>query len=247
MNVTIEVIEDDLAELGVSAEQLKEAVTRKIVGGLDVDGDTLYINGEGVSVAIHVKFGAKGAYLTMSAVANRTGWTATLVSRLLGDPDKRINKYGRDLGLYAVARVEQAEGEPEFAQAQAAIAKRRLSAAKAVETKKVKLLDAIRTTPITVEKFTQHKLLRRAIDRYNARSHGRSFASLSDDPLFLERITVNFIRHDLTQYDQTLWDAAGKTGIDSAVAALRKRVYEAIAQAYPLLSDECVRQLETRR
>lgn len=52
MNVIIKVTQDDLAEMGVSAEQLQEAVTRQIEGGLDVDGDTLYIDGADVSVVI---------------------------------------------------------------------------------------------------------------------------------------------------------------------------------------------------
>ena len=52
MKVTIKMTLGDLAEMGVSAEQLEEAVTRQIEGGLDVGGDTLYINGADVSVVI---------------------------------------------------------------------------------------------------------------------------------------------------------------------------------------------------
>lgn len=135
---------------------------------------------------------------------------------------------------------------PEFAQAQAAIAKRKLAAAKAVATKTARLVQAIQAMPITVERLKLSRLQQLAIDSYNARSSGHSFASRNDDPAFLERITVNFVRHELTQYDQALWEAAGKTGIAQAVTEIRRRVYGAIAQAYPSLCDECARQLGAR-
>ena len=67
------------------------------------------------------------------------------------------------------------------------------------------------------------------------------------DPVFLDRITVNYIRHELTQYDGALVEVAGQTGIQQAVDAIRARVYEAIADAYPMLADECTRQLERKR
>ena len=189
-----------------------------------------------------------GTFLTKTAVIDRSGWTTTLVTRLLGEPDQRKKVLGRStsLALYALARVELAETSPEFAQAQAAIAKRKLAAAKAVATKTARLVQAIQAMPITVERLKLSRLQQLAIDSYNARSHGHSFASRNDDPAFLERITVNFVRHELTQYDQALWEAAGKTGIAQAVTEIRRRVYGAIAQAYPSLCDECARQLGAR-
>ena len=85
----------------------------------------------------------------------------------------------------------------------------------------------------------------RAVQDYNENS--REFrASLDSDPAFLERITVNYIRHSLTDYDRSLAELAGKTGIVSGVAAIREKVYGAIAAAYPDLSDECDRQMRAR-
>ena len=187
-------------------------------------------------------------HLTKSALLERAGWTATLVSRLLGEPDQRKKVFGRTvpLALYAVARIEQAEAGSEFAQAQALIAKRKTAAAKAVATKTAKLMAAIEAMPVTVERLSPAEVRRQAIDSYNMRSHGDSFASNADDPAFLERITVNFIRHELTEYDVALWEAAGKVGTARAVAKIRRRVYSAIAQAYPPLSEECGRQIEAR-
>jgi hypothetical protein len=42
------------------------------------------------------------------------------------------------------------------------------------------------------------------------------------DPAFLERITVNFIRHELTEYDESLQEVAGRMGVDEAMALMRK-------------------------
>ena len=188
-------------------------------------------------------------HLTKSALLERAGWTATLVSRLLGEPDQRKKAFGRSmpLSLYELARIEQVEAGSEFAMAQASVAKRKAAAAKAVATKTAKLMAAIKAMPVTVERLGLSDVRRQAIDSYNMRSRSDLFASQADDPAFLQRITVNFIRHDLTEYDVALWEVAGKTGIARAVAEIRHRVYSAIAQVYPALSDECKRQIEARK
>ncbi len=188
-------------------------------------------------------------HITKSALLERAGWTATLVSRLLGEPDQRKKVFGRTnpLALYALARIEQAEATADFAQAQAGIAKRKIAAAKAVATKTANLMAAIDAMPITVERLGLTNIKRQAIDSYNRRSRGDSLATNSDDPAFLDRITLNFIRHELTEYDLALLEVARKTGVALAVTRIRRRVYSAIAQAYPSLSDECERQVEERR
>jgi len=186
---------------------------------------------------------------TKTALLQRPGWTATLVSRLLGEPDRRKKVFGytTPLALYSIARIEQAEAGAEFAQAQAGVAKRKEAAAKAVETKIAKLMVAIEAMPISVERLSLDRVKKQAIDSYNMRNRGESFASKDDDPAFLDRITVNFIRHELTQYDSALWAIVGKTGISRAVAEIRRRVYSAIAQAYPYLKAECERQIAARQ
>ena len=52
MKVTVEVTQADLAEMGVSAEQLEDAVKQEVEGGLDVDGETRYINDADVTVVV---------------------------------------------------------------------------------------------------------------------------------------------------------------------------------------------------
>jgi hypothetical protein len=184
--------------------------------------------------------------LTRTSVIQRPGWSLTLVVRLLGEPDQRKKVFGRStpLALYSLHRVEQAEASEAFLTAQAALSKRKASAERAVATKKAKLLEAVRSMRIHVRSMPLDRVRKSAVDSYNNRS--ASFASFSDDPAFLDRITVNFIRHELTEYDLALWEAAGKTGVNEAVFVIRERIYAAIAEVYPSLGDECDRQLEAR-
>lgn len=51
MRVNIDVAPADLAEMGMTAEQLQEAA-RNALGKLDVDGDALYINDLDVQVLV---------------------------------------------------------------------------------------------------------------------------------------------------------------------------------------------------
>ncbi len=86
-------------------------------------------------------------------------------------------------------------------------------------------------------------LLDLAIDHYNARSNGNYVgASRDSDPDFLERIQVNFLRHELTNYDWHLGQLKGYTGVEEARGRVRERVLDAIAEAYPDLASECSRQ-----
>ena len=85
-----------------------------------------------------------------------------------------------------------------------------------------------------------------AIEAYNE-WHWDGDGAAEDAPAeFLERITVNFIRHNLTAYDRALEEVAGRVGIASAVQAIRAKIYSAIGESYPALADECSRQLMRR-
>jgi hypothetical protein len=99
--------------------------------------------------------------------------------------------------------------------------------------------------PIVVDVLDPAVLRERAIAAYNAANDWR-WASAGDDPAFLKRITVNYIRHNLTRYDRELEDLAGKVGVRKAVMVIRRRVYDAIARVYPRYAAECERQWRGR-
>ena len=81
-----------------------------------------------------------------------------------------------------------------------------------------------------------------AIVHYNARRWIRDLdvepepARLTSDPQFLERITVNYLRHAVSDYDDVLADLTRRVGKDEAYICVRTKVLEEIARVYPKLA-----------
>jgi hypothetical protein len=100
---------------------------------------------------------------------------------------------------------------------------------------------------VSVETRPEHWVRRAAIEAYNER-HWDGDGAAEDAPAeFLERITVNFIRHNLTACDRALEEVAGRVGIASAVQSKDLLSHRrAIGESYPALADECSRQLMRR-
>jgi hypothetical protein len=178
------------------------------------------------------------------------GWTQSLIVSL-GEPDalKRNPHYAKaaPMRLYDLARVAAVEASAALVAAKAGAAGRRAGAKAAVETKRAALMRQIREMQVTVETRSAAWIRHQAIEAYNERNWD-SFEGASNDssPEFLERISVNFIRHNLTAYDSALEEVAGRVGKAVAVQAIRTKIYEAIAATYPALADECNRQLMRR-
>lgn len=181
--------------------------------------------------------------LTQTTILSRPGWSRSLITRLLGEPDLRKKVPGRSTlaALYRVDRVEQAERSTPFHAAQSHLANRRMSAAKGVETKMRNLLRAIEAMQVEVAVLDMRRLRQVAICAYNDWNDGHP-ASLNSDEGFLARICVNYIRHQLTHYDSALAEIAGRTGVAQGVDSIRRKVYAAIAAAYPAFAVECERQ-----
>jgi hypothetical protein len=200
----------------------------------------------------------EGASLLPKAQLKERGWTPALVKKFLGAPDAtKPNPYYRSAAptqLYALARVEACEQEDGWKQEAAKAAARSLVGKTVAARKAAELVAQAETLPITVRRLPLDTLLRRAIASYNAfheellweRGHDYERASEQSDPAFLERITVNFIRHELTEYDEGLEEVAGRIGVDEAAALIRQRVYAEIARIYPEYADECKRQIRFR-
>ena len=156
--------------------------------------------------------------------------------------------------LYSRTRVLSVSQTKEFLAKKTNVRKK--SARKAVSTKKDALMAEIEELKIHVEILPLEKVKSLAIDSYNNHQSYLSMESGHDcdfvnknnsDKFFLDRIAVNFIRHDLTSYDHSLEIIAGKVGASLALAEIRRKVYAALAEAYPVYAEECKRQLERRK
>lgn len=71
-------------------------------------------------------------------------------------------------------------------------------------------------------------------------------ATPESEPNFLERITVNYLRHCLTLYKKEIANIAGKVRVSEGYAEISQKVYAAIEESYPELAGECRRQATTK-
>lgn len=186
------------------------------------------------------------------------GWTDSLIEKFLGQPDKlAINQYyrtGPRVRLYELERVLRAEETPEFKAAFVISQKRSLKAKevawKGIETKTDNLCDSILDmTGISLPDYTPEELTLAACKHYNSHcfipehiyfkriESGGGFreASPQSDKTFLNRITVNYLRHTYFGYDESLSYVRGRIGKDIAYSMLRKEVEEMIYEKYPWL------------
>lgn len=189
-------------------------------------------------------------YLSVPTLKAR-GWTDALIRQHLGAPDRSCpNPYYRasaPMRLYAKARVETVEVSPEWTDMRARVDRRRISAAKAVQTKRQSLRAAVEALVIEVPVVPWTELIRRSCDHYNAYHLDRGRwdampAKPTANPAFLHRICVNFLRHQLTSYEEELAKIYGKTGVQEAYILIKQQVLDAIAATYPQLAEACAQQ-----
>lgn len=117
-------------------------------------------------------------------------------------------------------------------------------------------LEYVNRLEINVPTMSYEVLIQKACNHYNDweersikkyRYINDNFPATPDSDLaFLERITVNYLRHQLTSYEKNLSDTFGEKGRYNAVMKIRKKVYKAIATTYPQLAKECQQQLKRK-
>lgn len=194
--------------------------------------------------------GTKEAFCTRSTLKQR-GWTESAIARFLDPHDREApNPHYRKaapMRLYRLARVEAAEQSDDYRAYAAATAGRRTGAKRAAATKRERLLAEVEAWRIEVPAMDLERVRRRAIRAYNdyhemllfERGHDYERATLGSDRAFLDRITVNYLRHELTPYDDRLRDLFGRVGTREGYAILNRKIHAAIAAAYPDLIDAC--------
>jgi hypothetical protein len=193
-------------------------------------------------------------YLNKKQLTER-GWSPTLIKKFLGEPDdvQPLGKYAEE-HRYFLPRIENVENLEDFKTAQEKYLARRSSGKQSARTQTQKRIESARTMIIRVRRLPEDEVLEAAIDHYNFNRRGRRWdddgwtspATRDSDQSFLVRITVNYIRHQLTSYDYHLFIQRGRIGGDEAAQIIRRRVFLEIAAAYPQLEDECDQQMLSR-
>lgn len=62
-------------------------------------------------------------------------------------------------------------------------------------------------------------------------------------PELFNKWIVNYIRHNLTRYDNILYGYRGRVGVDEAYYYLKENILLKIAEVYPAYANECYRQI----
>jgi hypothetical protein len=202
----------------------------------------------------------KPEYIPKAGLKER-GWTDAAIERFLGACDKEApNPHYRSaapMRLYLLSRVKKTEDSKRYQQFFEKNRGRRLGAHKAAETKKQRLISRVELWKIDVPSRPYERVLKDAIWAYNEFREEKQYASdgtwlswepatKESDPAFLDRITVNYIRHEMTDYDDRLHALFGKIGTYEAHEILNRKIYAAITNRYPHLAGECARQLREK-
>lgn len=190
------------------------------------------------------------------------GWTDKLIRAYLPrKPDWTRKIYGirnKEEHLFKKERIAEIEALPEFQADYETAQANRARGKKAAATVREMIIEQARTCKISIIPISDKNLLRKAIEAYNQRRWRRLIQKSNFNPdfynpatehsteKFLNRIQVNYIRHNLTSYDYLLKQNVRKIGGREAIIILQTRVYEKIAETYPRFKAEVEEQMEAR-
>jgi hypothetical protein len=199
---------------------------------------------------------------TSAAGMKEHGWTRTAIEKFLGEPDKlAVNPHcgsGPPMRLYEVKRVLRAQRSKTFQRwlegKHSSSQTRSEAALKAAAVKREQTLQYVEELKIEVPVLSDREVLEQACQHYNERdllseksARVPDVSHLDEVEEFYRRITVNYLRHEMTNYESELRSLHGRTGVDDAIDLLREKIYTAIGEAYPALRNECRRQEDKRR
>ena len=199
----------------------------------------------------------KPEWISLAGLQGKRGWTKSGVARFLGPPDKTCPnpryKSAAPMKLYGLDRVKQVEVSAEYSEWCRASEVRRERAQKVVVKRRAATLAEVEAWRPDVGSAPLSEVRGEAIAHYNHRQLDRYWedahepASTQSDPLFLERIMVNYLRHAVSDYDDILDGLIARVGKADAYRVVRERVLGEIAKAYPRLAQETKRQLQRSR
>ena len=191
----------------------------------------------------------RSKYLNIKQLKER-GWTNQKIDLWLKEPDLIIKnpvfKTAAPSKLYLLKRVKQQEKNKRFQEwlknSKSKRAKLSESLKKKNEEKRKELIDYINSIPIKIKKMPLDKLREKAVEHYNMlwlyRGRDDKFATINDDEKFLNRICVNMLRHEFSDYEYELDRMFGQVGKDEGYALLKQRINDRIYELYPELKNQ---------
>ena len=205
-------------------------------------------------------------YICKSTLKER-GWTDSIIKKLNVQPDKLADnphyKKAPQMKLYLIEKIKQIEQTSEFKELIKKSEKRKKSAKTTVITRKNNLINYIKYLLIDIPEIDETELTHLAIEHYNQHKRDVSFEVYQYNPErsnkideqiiklndiknlsleFLNRIKVNYIRHELSDYDEYLDELYKQIGKEEAYILLKNRILDEISKVYPNLKNECEKQ-----
>ena len=185
-----------------------------------------------------------GQYYTKTELTER--WSNSLIEKYiphcsLEKPNPR-HKNGAPMQLYDKGKVRYIESTEAFKADFQKVIIRKIAARERAEKKCEKLKLYVNSVQIKIPTMDKDKLIRNACHHYNSWREwkeggwdGEWRASPSSDESFLKRITLNYLRHQCTCYEDELDKFRMKVGKQEAHDILQKRINDAIKQKYEWL------------
>ncbi|MCM1236332.1 MAG: hypothetical protein NC489_40135 [Ruminococcus flavefaciens] len=183
------------------------------------------------------------------------GFSEKTIKELLPMPQLATNPHYKSaypMKLWKLSVVEEAMKTPQFQEALKKREKRQAAAAKAVATKLSKIQDETKKfiESIMIERMDIDVLREKALEAKQCWYDEQSFVrgdlypkdAYSADEKTVIRWMVNYIRHELTSYDEQLYSMKGRTGIRDMYQEIHSIILDKIAEVYPELAHECIMQ-----
>lgn len=177
------------------------------------------------------------------------GFSEKLIQELLPEPEK-IKMYGRPhpMLLWLETDVLSAMETEVFKEYQVKAKNRRLGAKKGIETKYKKTMALVESAKITVEKMSYKRIRRNALDEKEYFKIQRDdFDGFNRNEIpedVIRRWCDNYIRHNLTSYEQHLYEIENQVGVSDAYDRLQERITEEILKVYPNYIGKQSRELK---
>lgn len=192
--------------------------------------------------------------VTQTAV-KEMGFTDKLIKELLPEPKLVTNPYYKSaakMKLWKLSDVEKAMENPIFQESLKKREKHKAAAEKAVATKKAKLqaetdkfIESIKIKHMDIKEIRASALEAQQCwydYKYNTRRNFDFQYAYDADEDTITRWMVNYIRHEMTSYDEQLYSMKGRTGIHDMYPEIRNVILDKIAVIYPELAQECEKQ-----
>lgn len=189
--------------------------------------------------------------ITKSDLKKFRGWTDNLIKTFLHTPDEEFPhpRYNNVvIKKYRVDRIEKIEASEEFKTLLEKTKLLKASAKQAVKTKIIKLIKSMDDYKPDILLLDKDELFKQAVKHYNNhkdtinardnRFHYEFIENIPEEGEFLYRISGNYIRHCLTDYDKILRNKAKKVGIDEVYCLLKRKILDEVSSLYPFIKPD---------